>query len=92
MASEDKTQVSIRIPTATLSDLERIARALDRDRTWVMLRAFQVYLDGEGGHALDELDGIEQLDAGRAVDFDVVMDKADAIIAGTRSSGNAKVA
>ncbi|TGW07386.1 ribbon-helix-helix protein, CopG family, partial [Mesorhizobium sp. M2D.F.Ca.ET.145.01.1.1] len=59
MATEDKTQVSLRVPAAMLADFERIATALDRDRTWVMLRAFRVYLDGEGGHLLDEMKGIE---------------------------------
>ncbi|RWC30063.1 MULTISPECIES: ribbon-helix-helix domain-containing protein [unclassified Mesorhizobium] len=91
MATEDKTQVSLRVPAAMLADFERIATALDRDRTWVMLRAFRVYLDGEGGHLLDEMKGIEELDAGQVVDFDEVMDKADAIIAAARNSRQAKV-
>jgi predicted transcriptional regulator len=91
MVTEDKTQVSLRVPAAMLADFERIAEALDRDRTWVMLRAFRGYLDGEGGHLLSEMKGIEELDAGKVVDFDEVMDKADAIIAATRNSRQAKV-
>ena len=90
MSTEDRTQVSIRVPRAVLADFERIAQALDRDRTWVMLRAFRAYLDGEGGQLLDEVTGIEELDAGKTVDFDVVMDKADAIIALARSERRAK--
>ena len=85
MVAEDKTQVSLRVPASMLADIERIARALDRDRTWVMLRAFRDYLDGDGGQLLTELKGIEQLDAGHVVDFDDVMDKADAIIAAARN-------
>jgi hypothetical protein len=38
----------------------RIAKALDRDRTWVMLQAFSVYLRGEGGHILEEAEGVAQ--------------------------------
>lgn len=91
MAAEDKTQVSLRVPAAMLADFERIATALDRDRTWVMLRAFRVYLDDGGGYLLNEMKGIEELDAGHAVAFDEVMDKADAIIAAARSSRQAKV-
>ncbi len=56
-----------------------------------MLLAFRGYLDGEGGHLLAELKGIEQLDAGHVVDFDDVMDKADAIIASARNSRQAWV-
>ena len=91
MVAEDKTQVSLRVPASMLADIERIARALDRDRTWVMLRAFRDYLDGDGGQLLTELKGIEQLDAGHVVDFDDVMDKADAIIAAARNSRQARV-
>lgn len=91
MGADDKTQVSLRIPAAMLSDLEQIAKALDRDRTWVMLRAFRDYLDGEGGNLLAELRGMEQLDAGHALDFDDVLDKADAIIASARSARQAGV-
>jgi predicted transcriptional regulator len=88
MLNDDKTQVSLRVPAAMLSDMERIAKGLERDRTWVMLRAFRLYLEGEGGHLLQEIDGFADLDAGRGVDFDEVMDKADAIIANARKSAH----
>ncbi|MDX8529910.1 ribbon-helix-helix domain-containing protein [Mesorhizobium sp. VK25A] len=91
MPIEDKTQISIRVPVAMLADFDRIAHALDRDRTWVMLRAFKSYLDGEGGQLLEEIQGIEELEAGQAVDFDEVMDKADAIIAAARNKRQARV-
>lgn len=84
MALEEKTQVSLRVPVAVVQDFERIAHALDRDRTWVMLRAFQAYLEGEGGHLLEEMKGIEEVESGQSVDFDEVMDKADRVIAAAR--------
>jgi predicted transcriptional regulator len=85
MATDEKTQVSVRVPTAMIGEFERIAVVLDRDRTWVMLRAFRTYLDGEGAQLLEEAAGLEQLDAGEGVAFDTVLDEADAIIAGARS-------
>ncbi|MET3595119.1 putative transcriptional regulator [Mesorhizobium shonense] len=91
MPIEDKTQISIRIPVGMLANFDRIAHALDRDRTWVMLCAFKSYLDGEGGHLLEEIQGIEELDAGRTVDFDEVLDKADTIVAAARNKRHAKV-
>ena len=39
-------------PLLTVEAFDRIAKALDRDRTWVMLQAFSFYLKGEGGHIL----------------------------------------
>jgi predicted transcriptional regulator len=91
MAAEDKTQVSLRVPASMLADFERIATALGRDRNWVMLRAFRNYLDGEGGHLLHELKGLEELDAGHVVDFDEVMGKADTNIAAACSTRQTKV-
>lgn len=90
MATDDKTQVSIRVPTTMIGEFERIAQVLDRDRTWVMLRAFRTYLDGEGAQLLEEAAGLEQLDAGEGVAFDEVLDEADAIIADARSRRRAK--
>ncbi len=90
MATEDKTQVSIRIPTAMLGDFERIAHVLDRDRTWVMLHAFRTYLDGEGAQLLEESVGLEQLEAGEGVSLDAVLTDAEAIIAAAQSARRIK--
>jgi len=90
MPVEEKTQISIRVPIAMLADFDRIALALDRDRTWVMLRAFKSYFEAEGAQLLEEVKGIEELDAGQSVDFDEVMAKADAIIAAARNKRQAK--
>lgn len=81
MSAADKTQVSIRVPAEMLADFERIASALDRDRTWVMVRAFRAYLDGEGAQLLEELGGIGELDSGHGVDLGETLEKADAMVA-----------
>ncbi len=76
-----KAQISFRAPAATIDALDKIARALERDRTWVILRAFAFYLKGEGGHILQEAEGIAELDRGESVDFDQAMEGIDKIIA-----------
>ena len=76
-----KTQISLRVPAELVEAFDVIAKGMERDRSWVMLRALKQYLDGEGADLLRELEGIAALDRGEGVDFDEVMDEADAIIA-----------
>jgi len=76
-----KTQLSLRVPVGMVETFDRIAKALDRDRTWVMLRAFRQYLDSEGADVLQEAAGLASLDRGEGVDLDGVMDEARVIIA-----------
>ena len=73
--------VEIRIPTAMHAAFGKIAEALERDHTQVMLRAFRNYLETEGGDILREADGLAALARGEGVDFDAVMDDIDGIIA-----------
>jgi predicted transcriptional regulator len=80
-----KTQLSLRVPIGMAEAFDRIAKALDRDRTWVMLRAFRQYLDGEGADVLQEAAGLASLDRGEGLDFDGVMDEAGAIVAQART-------
>jgi predicted transcriptional regulator len=76
-----KIQLSLRVPVGMVESFERIAKALERDRAWVMLRALRQYLDREGGDVLQEAEGLAALDRGEGMDFDAVMDEADGIIA-----------
>jgi predicted transcriptional regulator len=85
----EKMQISLRAPAATIDAFDRIAKALERDRSWVMLQAFSLYLKGEGGHILQEVEGIAELDRGESVDFDVAMDGVDKIIADAEAKGGA---
>ncbi len=76
-----KTQISLRVPADLVEAFDTIAKGMERDRSWVMLRALKQYLETEGADVLRELEGIAALDRGEGVDFDQVMDEADAIIA-----------
>ncbi|WP_148293503.1 ribbon-helix-helix domain-containing protein, partial [Azospirillum sp. B4] len=53
----EKFQVSVRVPSDLVTSLDKVAAALDRDRSWVILRALRQYLAQEGGHILSEAEG-----------------------------------
>lgn len=81
----EKRQISLRVPTATIDAYEKIASTLERDRTWVMLRALKRYLAAEGAEILRDAESMAALDRGETFDFDTVMDDADRIIAQAES-------
>ena len=81
MLTTDRTQISLRVPTSGVARFDRIAEILERDRTWVMLRACTQYLEQEGNDLLEEAEGIAELDRGEGTDLNDVLDKAHAIIA-----------
>lgn len=74
--------VPVRLPVDILAELERIAMASDRTRSWVIVRALKLYLAGEGGEVLAVLNAREQVVDGDVHDFDAVLDEVDAIIRG----------
>jgi predicted transcriptional regulator len=79
--SSGKAQISIRLPADMLDAFGKIASALDRDRSWVVVRALRQYLDHEGADILEEAEGLAALDRGEGVDIDAVLAEADVIIA-----------
>lgn len=81
MPAAEKSQISLRLPTRTVEAFDRIAQVLDRDRTWVMLKAFDQYLANEGAEILQDAHGLDELDRGESVDLDDVLEKARMIVA-----------
>ena len=81
MTSAGKTQISLRLPVEVVEMYDRIAEALDRDRTWVIHRALSKYLKEEGREILDDAQGLEELDRGDRVELDDVLQKARRIVA-----------
>src|SRR5436309_673939 len=73
--------VSLRVPAEIIETLDKIAAALERPRSWVMLRALRQYIADEGQEVLDVQEGIAELDRGEGIPFDEVMDEARKIIA-----------
>lgn len=81
MSSSERTQISLRVPNKMIESFETIAAALDRDRTWVMLQAFQAYLDREGAEILSDAAGIAAVDRGETVEWTSAMTRIDEAIA-----------
>jgi len=76
-----RSQISLRTPNEDIAAFDQIAKVLQRDRTWVMLRAFRLYLEGEGSDLLRDAEGLASLERGEGQDFDVAMDELESIIA-----------
>ncbi|PZA11213.1 CopG family transcriptional regulator [Rhodopseudomonas palustris] len=72
--------LTIRLPMDVLDDIEKIAAASDRKRSWVIVRALKAYLAGEGSDILAIIKGREQIAAGGAHDMDDVIREIEAIV------------
>jgi len=73
--------VSIRMPTDVIETLDKIGAALERPRSWVILRAVRQYLADEGQEVLDVQEGIAELDRGEGIPIEDVLAEMDEIIA-----------
>jgi predicted transcriptional regulator len=62
--------IALRIPEDMLKDIEAIAKASDRTRSWVIVRALKYYLMQEGNDVLQILKGEEQIRNGEFIDAD----------------------
>ena len=74
--------IPLRVPTDILADIETIAKASDRTRSWVMVRALRHYLAGEGGDILKVVKGREAIAAGDVHDMDDVIGEIEEIVRG----------
>jgi predicted transcriptional regulator len=79
--------VSVRLPPEVIDGLDKVAAALDRPRSWVILRALRQYLADEGREVLDVQAGIAQLERGEIVDFDEAMKDFEAIVVRAEAKG-----
>lgn len=74
--------VTLRIPTEVLRDIQSIADATDRSRSYIIVRALKTYLLNEGADLLAALKGREQIAAGEFEDLDGVLADMEKIAAG----------
>ncbi|WP_211913732.1 CopG family ribbon-helix-helix protein [Tardiphaga alba] len=72
--------LTLRLPTDVLRDIEKIATASDRTRSWVIVRALKVYLANEGSDILAIVKGREEIAAGDAHDMDDVIKEIEALV------------
>ncbi len=64
--------IALRLPEDMLKDIETIAKATDRTRSWVIVRALKYYLQAEGKDLLEIAAGLDDVDAERVVDAEAV--------------------
>jgi predicted transcriptional regulator len=60
--------ITLRIPEDILAEVEEIAKATERSRSWVIVRALKYYLMAEGNDIRQILKGEEQVRNGEFVD------------------------
>jgi len=60
--------IALRLPEDMLKDIETIAKATERSRSWVIVRALKYYLRQEGSDILEILEGERQAANGETVD------------------------
>jgi predicted transcriptional regulator len=75
---------SVRLSESRLDQLDRLARSLDRSRSWVIEQAVERYLDYEEWFAEAVREGIAAADRGELVPHDQVMKEVRARIAKAR--------
>ena len=73
--------VSLRVPADLIETLDKIAAALERPRSWVMLRALRQYIADEGQEVLDVQEGVAELDRGAGIPIEDVLAEIDEFIA-----------
>jgi len=73
--------ISLRVPADLIETLDKIAAALERSRSWVMLRALRQYIADEGQEVLDVQEGIAEAERGEMVPIEDVLAEMDAIVA-----------
>jgi predicted transcriptional regulator len=72
--------VSLRVPSDVIAAFDRLAAALDRPRSWFMLRALRQYLEDEGAEIFEDLESIAELDRGESAPFEESLRRVKEII------------
>ena len=76
------SHVSLRVPSDLIEAFDRLAAALDRPRSWVMLRALRQYLEeGEGAEIVEDTESLAELDRGETVSSEEMHRRVEEIIA-----------
>jgi len=78
--AELSNPIALRVPVDILADIEKIAAASERSRSWVIVRALKLYLAGEGADCLAILRGREEAEDGGGHDAADVLAELDSIV------------
>jgi len=81
------SHVSLRVPNDLIEAFDKLATALERPRSWVMVRALRQYLEeGEGREIEEDTESLAELDRGERIPFQEVLDRLREIVARTESA------
>jgi predicted transcriptional regulator len=76
------SHVTLRVPSDIVEAFDRLAKILDRPRSWVMVRALRAYLKAEGSEIFEDAEALAELDAGaETVSAEEVITKMKEIVA-----------
>jgi len=79
------THVTLRVPADVVEAFDRLAKVLDRPRSWVMVRALRNYLEEEGAEVFEDAAALAELDRGETIAAeDVIAEMRDIIGAAER--------
>ena len=74
--------ITLRLPLDLLAEIEAVAGAYERSRSWVMVRALKAYLAQEGREILEIKQARKAVADGQGTDADDVLAELDAILKG----------
>ena len=74
------SHVSLRVPNDVIEAFDKIAAALERPRSWVMVRALRHYLEDEGAEINEDSESIAELDRGEVVSSEDMRRRLEEII------------
>jgi predicted transcriptional regulator len=74
--------ITLRLPVEVLRDIEVVAAACERSRSWVMVRALRHYLAAEGADILAFVQGRREFAEGKSYDMETVLRELEEIVNG----------
>ncbi len=81
------SHVSLRVPSDLIEAFDQLAAALDRPRSWVMVRALRQYLEeGEGAEIAEDTESLAELDRGEIVSSEDLRRRMEEIIGRTEKA------
>lgn len=74
--------ITLRLPLDLLVEIEAVAAACERSRSWVMVRALKAYMAQEGREIQEMAEARKAVEDGAGIDAQDVLAEVDAITKG----------
>ena len=74
--------ITLRLPLDLLAEIEAVADACERSRSWVMVRALKAYMAQEGREIQEMAEARKAVEDGSGIDAQDVLAEVDAITKG----------